>query len=385
MGQKIRGIYPEKDGTWQVDKWYLGTRLRQRGFTTAGEAESWLIARLGELRAVHLHGMRPERTFDQAAAHYVTTHQDKKSLPTEIILLESTMPFIGPLTLPQVHDGALAPYVAARKAEGRKNKTINLALGAVRRILNLAATSWRDDDGKTWLEQAPKITMLPLVGHQREPRPISWGQQRTLMPLLPDHLARMSLFTLNTGVRDDVVCSLRWEWEIKVPELGCSVFDVPRQHVKGGRRSRIIVCNSVAQSIIETVRGQHPEWVFVYRRERVKHTDQAPAMPYRRIQTMNNTAWQNARKAACLGDLHVHDLRHTVGMRLREAGVAESTVAEVLWHSTKTMTQHYSMAQIVELHAALEKIKADSGKWNKTLATLRQEQDERRLLEVANG
>ncbi len=385
MGQKIRGIYPEKDGTWQVDKWYLGTRLRQRGFPTAGEAESWLIARLGELRAVHLHGMRPERTFDQAAAHYVTTHQDKKSLPTEIILLDSIMPFIGQLTLPQVHDGALAPYVAARKAEGRKNKTINLALGAVRRILNLAATSWRDEDGKTWLEQAPKITMLPLVGHQREPRPISWGQQRTLMPLLPDHLARMSLFTLNTGVRDDVVCSLRWEWEIRVPELGCSVFDVPRQHVKGGRRSRIIVCNSVAQSIIETVRGQHPEWVFVYRRERVKHTDQAPAMPYRRIQTMNNTAWQNARKAAGLGDLHVHDLRHTVGMRLREAGVAESTVAEVLWHSTKTMTQHYSMAQIVELHAALEKIKADSGKWNKTLATLRQEQEERRLLEVVNG
>lgn len=376
MGQKIRGIYPEKDGTWQVDKWYLGTRLRQRGFTTAGEAESWLIARLGELRAVHLHGMRPERTFDQAAAHYVTTHQDKKSLPTEIILLDSVMPYIDQLTLPQVHDGALAPYVAARKADGRKNKTINLALGVVRRILNLAATSWRDDDGKTWLEQAPKITMLPLVGHQREPRPISWGQQRTLMPLLPDHLARMSLFTLNTGVRDDVVCSLRWEWEIKVPELGCSVFDVPRQHVKGGRRSRIIVCNSVAQSIIETVRGQHPEWVFVYRRERVKHIEQAPTMPYRQIQTMNNTAWQNARKAAGLGDLHVHDLRHTVGMRLREAGVAESTVSEVLWHSTKTMTQHYSMAQIVELHAALEKIKADSGKWNKTLATLRQEQEE---------
>lgn len=376
MGQKIRGIYPEKDGTWQVDKWYLGTRLRQRGFTTAGEAESWLIARLGELRAVHLHGMRTERTFDQAAAHYVTTHQDKKSLPTEIILLDSVMPYIDQLTLPQVHDGALAPYVAARKADGRKNKTINLALGVVRRILNLAATSWRDDDGKTWLEQAPKITMLPLVGHQREPRPISWGQQRTLMPLLPDHLARMSLFTLNTGVRDDVVCSLRWEWEIKVPELGCSVFDVPREHVKGGRRSRIIVCNSVAQSIIETVRGQHPEWVFVYRRERVKHTEQAPAMPYRRIQTMNNTAWQNARAAAGLGDLHVHDMRHTVGMRLREAGVAESTVSEVLWHSTKTMTQHYSMAQIVELHAALEKIKADSGKWNKTLATLRQEQEE---------
>lgn len=385
MGQRQTGIYPDKNNTWQVDKWWRGERFRQRGLLSFEEAESWLIKQLAEKREVVLHGARQARIFDGVAAHYLLTNQDKASLATEAILLKSIMPFIGHLELAQIHDATLAPYIAARKKEGRANKTINLALGVVRRILNLAATTWRDEDGKTWLEQAPKITMLPLVGHQREPRPISWGQQRTLMPLLPDHLARMSLFTLNTGVRDDVACSLRWEWEIKVPELGCSVFDVPRQHVKGGRRSRIIVCNSVAQSIIETVRGQHPEWVFVYRRERVKHTDQAPAMPYRRIQTMNNTAWQNARKAAGLGDLHVHDLRHTVGMRLREAGVAESTVAEVLWHSTKTMTQHYSMAQIVELHAALEKIKADSGKWNKTLATLRQEQDERRLLEVANG
>jgi integrase len=42
-------------------------------------------------------------------------------------------------------------------------------------------------------------------------------------------------------------------------------------------------------------------------------------MSYRAIETMNNTAWQTARRVAKLGDLHVHDLRHTVGMRLREA------------------------------------------------------------------
>ena len=84
---------------------------------------------------------------------------------------------------------------------------------------------------------------------------------------------------------------------------------------------------------------------------------------------------------------HVHDLRHTVGMRLREAGVAESTVADVLWHSTRSMTQHYSTAQIVELHGALEKITADSGAWNKSLATLRAEHQARQMegRKVANG
>lgn len=375
MGQKTRGIYPGENGTWQVDKWWRKSRFRERGFGSFEEAESWLIRQLGDKRAVVVHGERAVRTFDNAAAHYLQTNQDKLSLATEAYLLINVMPYIGPLELHQVHDSTLAPYITARLAEGRAHKTINLALGVVRRILNLAATKWRDENGMTWLQQAPAITMLPLIGHQREPRPISWQEQRTLVPKLPSHLARMSLFVLNTGVRDDVACSLRWEWEIKVPQLGVSVFEVPRRHVKGRRRVRIVVCNSVAQSVIETVRGQHPEFVFVYRRERVKNLDQAPAMAYKPIGTMNNTAWQTGRKAAGLGDLHVHDLRHTVGMRLREAGIPEGTISDILWHSTRSMTHHYSVAQIVELHAALEKIKADNGTWNKSLQSLRLEQE----------
>ncbi len=196
------------------------------------------------------------------------------------------------------------------------------------------------------------------------------------MPLLPDHLARMALFVQNTGVRDNVVCNLRWGWEIKVPELGISVFEVPREHVKGRRRSRVVVCNSVAQSIVEAQRGKHDEFVFVWRRERVKNFDDAPLMPYRPIEKMNNTAWQTARTKAGIPDLHEHDLRHTVGMRLREAGVPQSTVADIPWHSNPTMTHHYSLAQIDELHAALEKIKADTGRWNKSLATLRREHEQ---------
>ena len=378
MGQQTRGIYPQKDGTWQVDKWWHSTRFRQRGFGSFEEAERWLIKQLGELRSVVVHGERQVRRFDETAAHYLLTNQSKASLVTETYLLQSVMPAIGALELHQVHDGTLAAYVAQRLSDGRSHKTVNLALGVVRRILNLASTAWRDDGGNTWLQQAPRITMLPLVGHQREPQPISWADQRALLPKLPDHLSRMSLFTLNTGVRDDVVCSLRWEWEIQVPEIGVSVFEVPKRHVKGRKRSRILVCNSVAQSVVESVRGQHEDFVFVYRRERVKNVDLAPLMPYRAIETMNNTAWQRARREAGLGDLHVHDLRHTVGMRLREAGVPEGTIADILWHSTPSMTHHYSVAQIVELHAALEKVKDDNGRWNKSLATLRKEQEGRR-------
>ena len=58
---------------------------------------------------------------------------------------------------------------------------------------------------------------------------------------------------------------------------------------------------------------------------------------------MSTTAWQSGRRAAgkedlYLANLRVHDLRHTVGMRLREANVRESTVADILWHDHRIIT-----------------------------------------------
>jgi hypothetical protein len=41
------------------------------------------------------------------------------------------------------------------------------------------------------------------------------------------------------------------------------VFEVPAANVKGRKRSRLLICNSVAQSVLESVREQHDEFVFV--------------------------------------------------------------------------------------------------------------------------
>ena len=358
MGRQT-GIHQDKAGFWCVDRIYKGTRLRNR-FESFEEAENWLIYQLEQLRKIHLFGIRPKKTFDEAAAKYLVDYQDKVSIQLDIYLLERLMPFIGKLTLDQIHDGTLAAYIKDRKQNGLAHKTINLGLGITRRILTLAARSWRDEDGKTWLETPPLITMLPLIGFQREPRPITWAEQRRIMPLLPDHLAKMVLFDLNTGARDEVVCGLKWEWEIAIPELEMSVFDIPRENVKGRKRGRVLVCNTVAQRIIEGQRGIDDEYVFPYRGHR--------------IETMNNNAWQRARKLAGIPDLHIHDLRHTVGMRLREAGAREETIADILWHTRQGMTAHYSVVQIDELLDALNRITDEGSRINRSLAMIRREQ-----------
>lgn len=368
----MRGIYPANHGTWCVDKVWKGERLRLDGFRDYAEAEAWLIAALHQRRQARLFGVRRKVTFEEAAAYYLKTHQDKVSLEEDIYHLERVMPYLGHLALDQVHNGTLRAFIEAdkapvkvKRADGseaiklRSNKTVNLALGIVRRILNLAARDWRDDNGMTWLGTPPLITLLPLIGHQREPQPLTWAGQRRLLPKLPTHLARMVLFDLQTGARDAVVCGLRWDWEIKVPELGVSVFAVPREKVKGRRRVRYLVCNSVAQSIIESARGHHPEHIFVYQDHPIK--------------TMNNSAWQRVRRKVGLADLHVHDLRHTVGMRLREAGVPEPTIADVLWHTRAGMTAHYSVAQAKEIFDALERITSETHRQNRTLGMIARE------------
>ncbi len=308
MGRPQNGIYRDKKGNWWVDKVYFGTRLRQCFGQNLEETQSWLIHQLEQLRQSHLFGARAERTFDEAAAKYLLDYQDKVSIESDIYHLERLIPYIGQCTLDQIHDGTLEAFV-----------------------------------------------------------PITWAEQRELIPRLPDHLGRMVLFDLNTGVRDEVVCGLKWEWEIAVPELGVSVFDIPRESVKGRKRSRVLVCNTVAQSIIESVRGMHDEFVFVWTRGVKKIYVGGPT------ETMNNTAWQRARREIGIPDLHIHDLRHTVGMRLREAEVREETIADILWHVRPGMTAHYSVAQVAELVDALNRITDERSRTNRSLAMIARE------------
>jgi integrase len=165
---------------------------------------------------------------------------------------------------------------------------------------------------------------------------------------------------------------------VPVAELGVSVFMVPVEHVKGeddGKTEKVLFLNSAAQAAIERQRGRHSKYVFVWRRERTstKKKHKTPPMAYQPVETMNNTAWQNARRRAKLGDLHVHDLRHVVATRLRERGVSERSIADILWHSQGTITAHYSTASIGELVRALELIKDDKGHYDKSILTLRAE------------
>lgn len=384
MRTRTKGIQLDGNGERIVNKQYRAERVFARlGKVSQDEAEAWLRQRQAEIDTQRENRLREgtDQLFRVAAGKYLLELRDASDVRTletisgHVLLLNG---WIGNEPLGQVCNDTFSQFksnrLAGRTHDGKparkvKPATVNRSLEVARTILNRAARVWRTN-GKPWLGAAPLIEMLDEEATQRKPRPLSWAEQAKLLPLLPPHLERMASFALNTGARDNNVCGLRWEWEVSVPEVGCSVFVVPASEFKG-KRNHVLVLNDIAWRIVEEQRGKHPEYVFVYRRERVKNLDREPEMQYHRIDTMNNTAFQGARQKAGLPMVRVHDLRHTFGQRLRDAGVSEEDRSLLLGHALAGMAQHYATATVARLVEIANKVS--------------ETRDRTTLLRVANG
>ena len=343
MGHKqIPGLV-RRGGVWHIDKIIGGQRLcHSCGAGDQAEAERFLARKMEEVRQASVYGVRPKRSFEEAAVKYVREHEHKRSLHSDIGRLKALMPWIGALPLDRVHIGTLQPWLEDRRRAGRRPATINLGLAIVRRIMNLAATEWIDEYGLTWLLHAPKIKLMPdPASGKRQPYPLTWEEQHRLFGALPRHLAEMALFAVNTGCRDQEVCRLQWAWEQVIPELDTSVFVVPGAFVKNGD-DRLVVLNRVAHSVVNAQRGKHATHVFAFR-----------GKPTTR---MLNGAWLRARERAGLPQVRVHDLKHTFARRLRSAGVAFEDLQDLLGHRHSSVTLHYAASDLRRLVEAVNRV-----------------------------
>ena len=104
---------------------------------------------------------------------------------------------------------------------------------------------------------------------------------------------------------------------------------------------RLVVLNRAAYAVIEEVRGNHPEFIFTYKRKP--------------ISKMNNSAWRRAREKVKLIQVRIHDLKHTFGQRLRAAGVSFEDRQDLLGHKSGRITTHYCAATLKNLIDAANK------------------------------
>ncbi len=292
-----------------------------------------------------IHGLRPEYKVEQGAA--MLLQEDRRNIKDDVLHLDYLVKYLGKEPLHKLHPRHpdIQRFISDRQSAGCKCNTINRTLERLRRMLNLAATEWVDDQGLTWLAAAPKIKMLrndDEVGGF----PLTQGQERELLNRLPEHLKRMVVFSLNTGCRESEITGLKWEYERAIPDLGITVFDIPK--TKNGRPKRVVL-NAKAREVVEASREEHAEHVFTFNGHKVGK--------------INNSAWKRARKEAGLNEVRgprqhfrVHDLRHTFATRLREAGVPREDRKDLMGHATDDITTHYSAAETGTLLACVERL-----------------------------
>ena len=81
MGRKKMPGLIMRAGIWHIDKRILGRRVCQStGTAQLEEAERNLARVMEEARQAQIYGVRPARTFEQAAAKFVLENQHKRSL-----------------------------------------------------------------------------------------------------------------------------------------------------------------------------------------------------------------------------------------------------------------------------------------------------------------
>ena len=366
------GIQVDAAGNKTVDKRVYGQRIYRRlGPISYDEAKRYLDEQVANIRKQVLFGESAVRTFRQAAVRYLEDSKANASIDDDALVIRRLDQWIGAKPIIQIHDETLKPYKRHRVSTDRVSQTtLKRDLEVVRKIINRCTHTYIDEyTGKPWLERAPKITMPSKKElNQRKPEPLSWEDQRTFFPKLPRWLARMALFALNTGCRDQEVCHLQWEWEQPIHELNTTVFVVPRDF--GGRRRnsgvknrepRLVVLNAIARSVVEECRSEQQH----ARQKAIAEGSPAPVFNYvfttpkykTKPAEMNTNKWKEVRQECGLR-LRVHDLKHTFGRRLRAAGVPYETRQVLLGHTTGDVTIHYSPAEIQELIDAVEKLTA---------------------------
>ncbi len=170
-----------------------------------GDARRLLEQRLGEVRGGQFAGPKAERvTVGELLAAVLA---DYKANGKTVDFVQACIKRLQPLAaIPakRVTTARLNEFIAARKAEGASNATVNRKLAIPRRAFNLGAKA-----------TPPLVTRAPAFARLRESAPrsgfFSPAEYRAILAVLPAYAATAVAFAYYTGCRKGEILGLRWD------------------------------------------------------------------------------------------------------------------------------------------------------------------------------
>ena len=138
-------------------------------------------------------GVRLRHSWNEAVVRYLAETTHKASQVSDKFHLCWLDKFLNGADLATIKRDLLDRIMAARIAEGVANSSVNRVMEVVRAILRKAANEWE------WLDRAPSLRMLPEP--KRRVRFLTQSEADRPITTLPEHLAAMVRFSLETGLR----------------------------------------------------------------------------------------------------------------------------------------------------------------------------------------
>ena len=310
-------LYQRKDSSvWWIKLCVNGRRLQKSSGTADRKAAQEYHDRLkAELWEQSRLGVKPGYLWQDAVVRWLGETEHKASQATDKIWLRWLDGHLRDVPLRDINRAKLDELVAARKAERVTNATINRMLALVRSILRRALHEWE------WLDSMPKVRLLPEP--KRRIRFLSAEDAERLLGELPEHLAAMVRFSLETGLRQANVTGLLWSQV----DLARKVAWIHPDQAKA-RKAIAIPLSDMAVLVIRGQLGQHDTHVFSYRGQPVRH--------------VNNHAWDKALVRAGIADFRWHDLRHTWASWHVQRGTPLNVLQELGGWESVEMVRRYA-------------------------------------------
>ena len=327
---------------WWYDFTIHGRRFRGSSRSDRKETAEIIAAKLrADALLERVTGRKPRTTIDAAFGRYWLEHaHGLPNAPTIEYQARELVAGLGAaMGLDALTNGDVATYVAKRRGavvQKRKarlsNASVNRELTLLRAVLNMARDRWGFEvaaiDWKAqWLRE-PAIREVYLTPEQA---------QRVIAAAAP-HLRPAIELSLLTGLRLSNVFGLDW---IQVDLGAREIRTFVKSHDPGGKPLDIPLSTPALVLLANLAAPDKRKGpVFKYKGRAMHRPD---------------TGWKRALTRAGLPTtIRWHDLRHTAGSWMVQAGVPLDLVQKILGHANIQTTQRYAHRKPDARHQAVE-------------------------------
>jgi len=291
----------------------------------------------------------PTKLFDACDKFLVAkeaTANTKRAVEFDRERLEVVKRHFGDVKLSAISRELIEGFQAKRRLEGASNRTVNMDVGVLRRVLKRF---------KHWHRLEDDVKMLTESGGAPVGRVLTDVEQDRLFKVAESnaewqHVYCAAVLAANTSMRGVEIKHVRR----KDVDLDAKALHIRKSKNEGSKR--LLPLNDEALSAVK---------MMLERADRLGHADaehylwcasQHHKLDPTKPSSKWDTAWRALRDAAGLPRLRFHDLRHTVVTRLLEAGEPDHVVESITGHLSRRMLEHYSHIRLSAKKRALDRL-----------------------------